>query len=118
MEDLIDSYEDRRACFLQRALAGELTDFDGKGKGWSLGLKGTSSVPTQEDKRIAAVVEQRFVEGLQAKTLAEASILKIDFTKKLILDQAFCGRLGTNDPSEEGGDKLLEKILASTASTE
>ena len=63
-------------------------------------------------------MEERFVEGLQAKILAETSILKIDFTKKIILDQAFRGKLGTNDPSEEGGDKLLEKILVSTASTE
>ncbi len=118
LEDLIDSYEVRRAYVLQRALAGEMTDFDGKGRGWSLGLNGVSSAPTQEDKRIAAVVEERFVEGLQAKILAETSILKIDFTKKIILDQAFRGKLGTNDPSEEGGDKLLEKILVSTASTE
>ena len=64
-----------------------------------------------EQKEIIFIIKSLFEKEKQTKRAAEAVIDQIDFMKKSILDRAFRGELGTNDPSEESAVELLKQIL-------
>lgn len=64
-----------------------------------------------EQKVIVEILESLISKERQAKEIAEAVIKKIDAIKKAVLARAFCGKLGTNDPIEEGAIELLKKII-------
>lgn len=68
-------------------------------------------VPTiQEQKEIVSILDNLLENEQHAKELCDV-IEKIDLMKKAILDKAFRGELGTNDPEEESAVELLKEIL-------
>ncbi|WP_455583727.1 restriction endonuclease subunit S [Geobacillus zalihae] len=51
--------------------------------------------------------EEKFIE------IIESELIKLDLMKQSILDKAFRGELGTNDPTEESAIELLKEALKS-----
>lgn len=65
-----------------------------------------------EQKEIIRVIDSMLGKLKESKQLAAAVIEQIDKMKKAVLSRAFCGELGTNDPSEESAVELLKTILS------
>ena len=63
--------------------------------------------PKEEQKAIVKTLEQLIRRENQATDAAGKIILQIDAMKKYILNRAFRGELGTNDPREESAVGLL-----------
>lgn len=69
-------------------------------------------LPTiEEQKEITSFLFTLFEKEQYAKDAAEQVIDQIDTMKKSILARAFRGELGTNDPTDESAEKLLERML-------
>lgn len=64
----------------------------------------------EEQKEIVRILDNIFEKEKKAQELIDV-IEKIELMKKTILDQAFHGKLGTNNPKEESAIKLLEAII-------
>ena len=73
----------------------------------------TVHLPTndREQEEIARILDELFDKEQQTKEAAEVVLDQIDLMKKSILARAFCGELGTNDPSEESAVELLKQII-------
>ena len=71
--------------------------------------------PLNEQKRIAEKVERLFAKIDEAKRLIEEVKESFEFRRAAILDKAFKGQLGTNDPNEksmlETSNEIKEKDL-------
>lgn len=69
----------------------------------------TVVLPTLKDEQeeIVRILDDLLAKEQQAKESAEGVLEQIDLIKKAILARAFCGELGTNDPSEESAVSLL-----------
>lgn len=65
-----------------------------------------------EQLEIVHILDNLLAKEQQAKEAAEKVLEQIDLIKKAILARAFRGKLGTNDPNEEGAVELLKQILA------
>ena len=65
----------------------------------------------REQEKIIAVLDKLFAREQQAQETAEQVISQIDTMKKAILARAFRGELGTNDPTEESAEKMLNAVL-------
>lgn len=66
-----------------------------------------------EQMEIVRVLDNLISKEQVAKETAESVIEQIDTMKKAILNRAFRGELGTNDPSEESAIELLKSLLES-----
>lgn len=66
---------------------------------------------TEEQKEIVRVLKSILKKEKMIKEAAEHVIDQIDLMKKSILSRAFRGELGTNDPTDESAEKLLERML-------
>ena len=64
-----------------------------------------------EQSEIIHLIDSLLEKEQWTKEAAEAVLDQIDLMKKSILDRAFRGELGTNDPSEESAVKLLKQII-------
>lgn len=64
-----------------------------------------------EQAEIVRVLDGVTLKWKQAKEAAEQVIDQIDIMKKSILDRAFRGELGTNNPADESAEELLKRIL-------
>ena len=64
-----------------------------------------------ERSDIIRILDDLLAKEQQAKDAAEGVLEQIDLIKKSILDCAFCGELGTNDPSEESAADLLKVVV-------
>lgn len=64
-----------------------------------------------EQTEIVRILDDLLAKEQQAKEVAEAVLEKIDLIKKSILARAFCGELGTNDPTEASALELLKAML-------
>ena len=65
-----------------------------------------------EQTEIVRILDDLLAKEQQAKEAAEGVLEQIDLIKKAILARAFCGELGTNDPSEESAVELVKRVLA------
>ena len=65
----------------------------------------------KEQTAIVDLLDNLIIKELHAKESAEQVIALIDTIKKSILARAFRGELGTNDPSDESVEELLEKTI-------
>lgn len=79
-------------------------------------VKGYSGLPIRvpqlnEQAKIIRILDDLLAKEQQAKEAAEGVLEQIDLIKKSILARAFCGELGTNDPSEESAEELLKVIV-------
>lgn len=72
----------------------------------------------EEQKEIVSILSDLLAKEEQAKGAAEEVLEQINLIKKAILDRAFRGELGTNDPSEESAIKLLERSFSGTIEIE
>lgn len=72
----------------------------------------------EEQKEIVSILSDLLAKEEQAKGAAEEVLEQINLIKKAILDRAFRGELGTNDPSEESVIKLLERSFSETIESE
>ena len=72
----------------------------------------------EEQKEIVSILSDLLAKEEQAKGAAEEVLEQINLIKKAILDRAFRGELGTNDPSEESAIKLLERSFSETIESE
>ena len=61
-----------------------------------------------EQIEIVRILDDLLAKERRAKEAAEDVLEQIDLIKKAILDRAFRGELGTNDPSEESAVELLK----------
>ncbi|MBR5759950.1 MAG: restriction endonuclease subunit S, partial [Thermoguttaceae bacterium] len=64
--------------------------------------------PLSEQKRIVSQIESLFSRMEEAVDKAKTVVEQIDAIKKSILEKAFRGELGTNDPTEESALELLK----------
>lgn len=64
----------------------------------------------EEQKEIVSILSDLLAKEEQAKGAAEEVLEQINLIKKAILDRAFRGELGTNNPSEESAVELLKQI--------
>ncbi|MBQ9811849.1 MAG: restriction endonuclease subunit S [Thermoguttaceae bacterium] len=64
--------------------------------------------PLAEQKQIVSQIESLFSRMEEAVDKAKAVVEQIDAIKKSILEKAFRGELGTNDPTEESALTLLK----------
>lgn len=64
-----------------------------------------------EQDIIVSILEELYVKEQQARKSAEAVLEQIEAMKKSILARAFCGKLGTNDPTEKSAVELLKQML-------
>ena len=64
-----------------------------------------------ERNEIVRILDALLAKEEQAKEAAEGVLEQIDLIKKAILARAFCGELGTNNPSEESAVDLLKVIV-------
>ena len=64
-----------------------------------------------EQIEIVRILDDLLAKERRAKEAAEDVLEQIDLIKKAILDRAFRGELGTNDPSEESAVELLKVIV-------
>lgn len=62
-----------------------------------------------EQQEICHILDEMFEKEMKVKDNCEALLDQIDTMKKAILVQAFCGRLGTNNPEEESAITLLKQ---------
>ncbi len=72
----------------------------------------------EEQEEIVSILSDLLAKEEQAKGAAEEVLEQINLIKKAILDRAFRGELGTNDPSEESVIKLLERSFSETIESE
>lgn len=69
-------------------------------------------LPTlEEQQEIVNILDKLLAKYNKIKNL-EQQLEKIELLKKAILDKAFRGELGTNNPDEESAENLLKEILA------
>lgn len=66
----------------------------------------------EEQKEIVSILSDLLAKEEQAKEAAEEVLEQINLIKKAILDRAFRGELGTNDPSEESAVELVKRALS------
>ncbi len=71
--------------------------------------------PAEEQAELIRLLDLAFARERQVQVCAEAALEQIRQLRQIILFRAFRGELGTNDPGEDGGDRLLESILADPA---
>ncbi len=64
-----------------------------------------------EQKRIVTFLDNILNKEQKVQKIAERTIKKIDIIKRSILDHAFRGNLGTNNPTDEDALELLKEIL-------
>ncbi|MGG3988153.1 restriction endonuclease subunit S [Bacillus smithii] len=69
--------------------------------------------PINEQKRIAEKVSNLLSKLDNEKKLVLDFEEKINLLKQSILNKAFCGELGTNDPTDEHAIELLKEVLKS-----
>ena len=67
------------------------------------------AVPEQTE--VVRILDDFLAKEQQAKEAAERVLEQIDLMKKSILARAFCGELGTNDPTEESALELLKEVM-------
>ena len=67
--------------------------------------------PIDEQRQIVDRLESILSELMRSKLMAEQTIEVIDVLKKTLLNNAFRGKLGTNDPKEEPATVLLKQLL-------
>ncbi len=65
-----------------------------------------------EQREIVRILDELLADEQRIKEAAEEMLDKIAMMKKSILADAFRGKLGTNDPSDEPATELLKQILA------
>ncbi len=65
-----------------------------------------------EQREIVRILDELLADEQRIKEAAEETLAKIDLMKKSILADAFRGKLGTNDPSDQPATELLKQILA------
>ena len=65
----------------------------------------------KEQNKIVELLDDFIEKEKQAREAAEQVIDQIDAMKKSILARAFRGELGTNDPTDESAEELLNRIL-------
>ena len=65
----------------------------------------------EEQQEIVRLLDEIFEQEQQAQSAVESVLADIDTLKKSILARAFRGELGTNDPSDESVEELLEKTI-------
>ncbi len=66
----------------------------------------------EEQAEIIRILDELLADEQRIKEAAEETLAKIDLMKKSILADAFRGKLGTNDPSDQPATELLKQILA------
>ncbi|PUA34788.1 hypothetical protein C8Z91_33470 [Paenibacillus elgii] len=64
-----------------------------------------------EQQEIVRILDTLIEKEQSAKYKLELLLDQIDLMKKSILARAFCGELGTNDPSEESALELLKEVV-------
>lgn len=64
-----------------------------------------------EQKEIVSILNSLLSGEQQAKEIAEQVISNANTMKRSILAHAFRGELGTNDPTDESAEELLERVL-------
>ena len=69
--------------------------------------------PVHEQKRIAEKVELLLSKLETEKEMVLEIEQKLDLLKQSILNKAFRGELGTNDPNDEHAIELLKEVLKS-----
>ncbi|WP_205419969.1 restriction endonuclease subunit S, partial [Aeribacillus pallidus] len=69
--------------------------------------------PLNEQKRIAEKVDNLLSKLETEKDMVLEVEEKFDLLKQSILNKAFRGELGTNDPTDEHAIELLKKVLKS-----
>ncbi len=71
------------------------------------------STPSREEQdEIVRILDELLADEQRIKEAAEETLAKIDLMKKSIFADAFRGKLGTNDPSDQPATELLKQILA------
>ncbi len=65
----------------------------------------------EEQAEIVRILDELLADEQRIKEAAEETLAKIDLMKKSILADAFRGKLGTNDPTDEPATELLKQIL-------
>ncbi|MBQ2780992.1 MAG: restriction endonuclease subunit S [Clostridia bacterium] len=66
----------------------------------------------EEQQEIVRILDELLADEQRIKEAAEEALAKIELMKKSILADAFRGKLGTNDPSDQPATELLKQILA------
>ena len=66
----------------------------------------------EEQQEIVRILDELLADEQRIKEAAEETLAKIELMKKSILADAFRGKLGTNDPSDQPATELLKQILA------
>lgn len=64
-----------------------------------------------EQSEIVRILDEFLDKENAAKEAAESVLDQIETMKKAVLARAFCGELGTNDPTEESAIELLKSVL-------
>lgn len=64
-----------------------------------------------EQTEIVRILDDLLTKEQQVKEIAEAVLGQIDLIKRSILSHAICGKLGTNDPTEESAVELVKRAL-------
>lgn len=80
-----------------------------------LGMQGIRQLviplaPRAEQQRIVAAVEEHFSRADAVRDTVSASLAKVDAMRRIVLSEAFAGRLVPQDPDEEPATTLLERI--------
>ncbi|MDF2947591.1 MAG: Type restriction-modification system, specificity subunit [Bacillales bacterium] len=71
--------------------------------------------PLEEQQEIVKVIDTLFKKFDAVEEICKQSILEMDVLKNSILQKAFRGELGTNDPTEENAIELLKEVLQEKA---
>lgn len=71
-----------------------------------------------EQIEIVRILDKFLAKEQQSQEMTEAVLEQIDLIKKTILDHAFRGELGTNDPREESSVELLKQSFSETIDNE
>lgn len=80
-----------------------------------LGMQGIKDLviplaPRAEQQLIVAAVEEHFSRADAVRDTVSASLAKVDAMRRIVLSEAFAGRLVPQDPDEEPATALLERI--------
>jgi len=68
--------------------------------------------PKTEQDKVVELLDKLYVKEGKISKIEELAG-EIDLLKQSILDKAFRGELGTNDPTEESAIELLKEVLQS-----
>lgn len=69
--------------------------------------------PMEEQREIVSILDDILSKEYRAYDAAKMTVEQVDLMKKAILANAFRGKLGTNDSSEESSIELLKRIAES-----